>query len=80
MHDEKITYDSLSERQRHVLRTVIQEFVQTAQPVGSAGLVGQYDLGVSPATVRNELAALERMGLLTHPHTEERIAAIRAAR
>ena len=69
MHDEKITYDSLSERQRHVLRTVIQEFVQTAQPVGSAGLVGQYDLGVSPATVRNELAALERMGLLTHPHT-----------
>ena len=43
--------------------------MQTAQPVGSAGIVSQYDLGVSPATIRNDLAALERMGLLTHPHT-----------
>jgi len=69
MHDETLTIDSISERQREVLRIVIQEFVQTAQPVGSAGIVGRYDLGVSPATIRNDLAALERMGLLTHPHT-----------
>jgi heat-inducible transcriptional repressor len=69
MHDEPLTIDSISERQREVLRIVIQEFVQTAQPVGSAGIVGRYDLGVSPATIRNDLAALERMGLLTHPHT-----------
>jgi heat-inducible transcriptional repressor len=69
MHDEPLTIDSISERQREVLRIVIQEFVQTAQPVGSAGIVGRHDLGVSPATIRNDLAALERMGLLTHPHT-----------
>lgn len=69
MNDENLTIDSISERQREVLRIVIQEFVQTAQPVGSAGIVGRYDLGVSPATIRNDLAALERMGLLTHPHT-----------
>jgi heat-inducible transcriptional repressor len=69
MHDEQLSIDSISERQREVLRIVIQEFVQTAQPVGSAGIVGRYDLGVSPATIRNDLAALERMGLLTHPHT-----------
>ena len=69
MHDEPLTIDSISERQREVLRIVIQEFVQTAQPVGSAGIVGRHELGVSPATIRNDLAALERMGLLTHPHT-----------
>ncbi|MBE2238198.1 MAG: heat-inducible transcription repressor HrcA [Caldilineaceae bacterium] len=69
MQDEQLTIDSISERQREVLRIVIQEFVQTAQPVGSAGIVGRYDLGVSPATIRNDLAALERLGLLTHPHT-----------
>ncbi|MBK8797305.1 MAG: heat-inducible transcription repressor HrcA [Anaerolineales bacterium] len=69
MHDEQLTIDSISERQREVLRIVIQEFVQTAQPVGSAGIVGRHDLGVSPATIRNDLAALERLGLLTHPHT-----------
>ncbi len=69
MHDEQLSIDSISERQREVLRIVIQEFVQTAQPVGSACIVGRYDLGVSPATIRNDLAALERMGLLTHPHT-----------
>lgn len=69
MPDDQLSIDSLSERQRQVLRIVIQEFVQTAQPVGSAGIVGRYDLGVSPATIRNDLAALERMGLLTHPHT-----------
>ena len=67
--DEQLSIDAVSERQREVLRIVIQEFVQTAQPVGSAGIVGRYDLGVSPATIRNDLAALERMGLLTHPHT-----------
>ncbi len=66
---EELPIEAISERQREVLRIVIQEFVQTAQPVGSAGIVGQYDLGVSPATIRNDLAALERMGLLTHPHT-----------
>lgn len=59
----------LGERQRDLLRAVIREYIATAQPVASAALVRQYRLDVSSATVRNELAALEELGLLTHPHT-----------
>jgi heat-inducible transcriptional repressor len=59
----------LAERQRELLRAVIREFIATAEPVASAALVRRYGLGVSSATVRSELAALEEMGLLTHPHT-----------
>jgi len=67
-----MTHDSLprlTERRREILKLVIQEYVQTAQPVPSEVLVQKYSLGVSSATVRNELAALEELGLLTHPHT-----------
>ena len=59
----------LAERQRELLRAVIREYIATAEPVASAALVRRYGLGVSSATVRSELAALEEMGLLTHPHT-----------
>lgn len=59
----------LADRQRELLRAVIREYIATAEPVASAALVRRYGLGVSSATVRNELAALEDMGLLTHPHT-----------
>jgi heat-inducible transcriptional repressor len=59
----------LSERQRRLLNIVIQEYVQTAQPVGSTTIAQSYEMSVSPATIRNDLAALEREGLLTHPHT-----------
>jgi heat-inducible transcriptional repressor len=59
----------LSDRQRDILRLVVEEYVATGQPVGSKGLVERAGLGVSPSTVRNELAELERFGLLTHPHT-----------
>ena len=59
----------LTERRRQVLRIVIQEYVRTAQPVGSNAIVNNHELGVSPATIRNDLAALEADGLLTHPHT-----------
>jgi len=59
----------LADRQRELLRAVIREYIATAEPVASAALVRRYGLGVSSATVRNELAALEEMGLLTHPHT-----------
>ncbi len=59
----------LGERQRDLLRAVIREYIATAQPVASAALVRQYRLDVSSATVRNELAALEDLGFLTHPHT-----------
>src|SRR5947207_5002442 len=59
----------LSERQQAVLRRVVEEFVTTKQPVGSKMLVERSDLRVSPSTVRAELAELEALGLLTHPHT-----------
>jgi heat-inducible transcriptional repressor len=59
----------LSERQQAVLRRVVEEFVGTGQPVGSKTLVERSDLRVSPSTVRAELAELEQLGLLTHPHT-----------
>jgi heat-inducible transcriptional repressor len=60
---------ALADRQRELLRAVIREYIATAEPVASAALVRRYGLGVSSATVRSELAALEEMGLLTHPHT-----------
>src|SRR5947208_5497804 len=60
---------SLDDRKAAVLRAVVREYIETAQPVGSAHVAHTSDLGVSPATVRNEMAALEREGYLTQPHT-----------
>jgi heat-inducible transcriptional repressor len=59
----------LTERQRAVLRAVVEDYVLNAIPVGSAALVRRYGLGVSPATIRSAMADLEQLGLLTHPHT-----------
>jgi heat-inducible transcriptional repressor len=59
----------LSQRQREILRLVVEEHVATGQPVGSKNLVVRGGMEVSPSTVRNELASLETLGLLTHPHT-----------
>ena len=59
----------LTDRQRSVLRVVVEDYVLTAVPVGSKSLVNRYGLGVSPATVRSAMAELEAMGLLSHPHT-----------
>jgi heat-inducible transcriptional repressor len=56
-------------RSQAILRAVIEEYISTAQPVGSQALVERYGLGVSSATVRNILAELEMAGLLSHPHT-----------
>jgi heat-inducible transcriptional repressor len=61
--------EQLSERQTAILRRVVEEFVGTGQPVGSKTLVERSDLRVSPSTVRSELAELESLGFLTHPHT-----------
>jgi heat-inducible transcriptional repressor len=60
---------TLTPRQAKLLGIVIQEYVKTAQPVSSNAIAQDYDLGVSSATIRNDLATLEREGLLTHPHT-----------
>src|SRR5947209_18760696 len=59
----------LDERKAAILRAVVEEYIETAQPVGSASVVRATSLAISTATVRNELAVLERDGFLDHPHT-----------
>lgn len=59
----------LTERKLKILQAIIGDFISTAEPVGSRTLSKKYDLGISPATIRNEMSDLEEMGLLTHPHT-----------
>jgi heat-inducible transcriptional repressor len=59
----------LTQRQRDVLRGVVEEYVSTGQPVGSKSLVERSGLAVSSSTVRYALAELESLGLLTHQHT-----------
>jgi heat-inducible transcriptional repressor len=59
----------LTARKRDILRRVVEEHIATGEPVGSRALVERSGLGVSASTVRNELAELESLGLLTHPHT-----------
>lgn len=62
-------FRELAPRQRDILRAVIREHIASARPVSSVALVRRYRLTVSPATVRSDLAALEALGLLSHPHT-----------
>ncbi len=59
----------LSERKLKILQAIISDYVKSAEPVGSRTLSKKYELGISPATIRNEMADLEEMGYLTHPHT-----------
>ncbi len=59
----------LSPRQAEILRRVVEEYVATGQPVGSKTLVDRAELRIAPSTARAELAELEALGLLTHPHT-----------
>jgi heat-inducible transcriptional repressor len=59
----------LDDRKLDVLRAIVEDFVSTNEPVGSKALAERHGLQVSPATVRNDMAALEDEGYLTHPHT-----------
>src|SRR5579859_6278642 len=59
----------LSERERAVLEAVIETYVQTAEPAGSRTISKRYQLGLSPATIRNTMSDLEDKGYLYHPHT-----------
>ena len=59
----------LDERKRRVLQALTDDYIETAEPVGSRNLVRKHNLGVSPATVRNEMADLEEAGYLHQPHT-----------
>ncbi len=61
--------NDLSQRQIQILKAIIEEYIATAQPVGSETLDKKYNLGVSPATIRNEMVRLTDMKFLTQPHT-----------
>ncbi|WP_235928025.1 heat-inducible transcriptional repressor HrcA [Goekera deserti] len=57
------------DRRLQVLRAIVQDYVSTNDPVGSKALAARHDLGVSPATIRNDMAVLEEEGYITQPHT-----------
>lgn len=59
----------ISERKKFILKTIINKYIETANPVSSGSLVSKYDLDVSPATVRNEMMDLEENGFIYQPHT-----------
>jgi heat-inducible transcriptional repressor len=66
---ERSHEDRISERQRQILSIIIEEYVTSARPVASEHVVGRYGVNVSSATVRNDMAELERAGLIMQPHT-----------
>jgi heat-inducible transcriptional repressor len=59
----------VSVRRLEILRAIVDEYVATQEPVGSKSIAARSGLGISPATIRNEMAVLEEEGLITHPHT-----------
>lgn len=59
----------LDARKRQVLFAIVQDYIQTAEPIGSRTIAKRHALGVSPATIRNEMADLEELGFLAQPHT-----------
>ena len=67
--DNLLLIMSLSSRQAQILKAIIEEYTTTAEPVGSVTLEKKYTLGISPATIRNEMVALTESGFLNQPHT-----------
>ncbi len=61
--------EGLTSRQTQILKTIIDEYIATAEPVGSEALDKKYNLGVSPATIRNEMVVLTKLNFLKKPHT-----------
>ena len=59
----------LEQRQRQVLQAIIEEYINTAEPVSSGTIVESYNLGCSSATIRNDMAELERLGYIEKTHT-----------
>lgn len=59
----------ISKRQNKILKAIIREYIATAIPVSSERLVKKYNFNISPATIRNEMVALEEAGLIEQPHT-----------
>jgi len=61
--------EELTQREKTILRSIVQQFILTATPVGSRNITRKYDVGFSPATVRNVMSDLEDSGYVNHPHT-----------
>ena len=59
----------MDERKRKILQAIIDDYISTAEPIGSRTIARKYDLGISPATIRNEMSDLELLGYLEQPHT-----------
>lgn len=59
----------LNERKKKILQIIIEDYISSAEPVGSRTIARNYDLGLSPATIRNEMSDLELLGYLEQPHT-----------
>lgn len=59
----------MDERKKKILRAIVQDYVSTAEPVGSRTIAKKFDLGISPATIRNEMSDMEELGLIEQPHT-----------
>ncbi len=59
----------LTQREKNILRYIIQQFILTAAPVGSRNITKKYEIGLSPASVRNIMSDLEDSGFIDHPHT-----------
>lgn len=66
---EVFILSTIDDRKRRILQAIIDDYIDTAEPVGSRTIVKKCDLGLSPATIRNEMADLEDMGYLKQPHT-----------
>lgn len=61
--------EELTERQRNLLRAIVEKYIDTAEPVGSETIEKGFTLGVSPATIRNDMVRLTKLGFLKQPHT-----------
>ena len=59
----------LNERKLQILKTVVERYIKTGEPVGSKVLAEEFKNAVSSATIRNDMAVLEQLGYLEHPHT-----------
>ena len=59
----------LDDRKKKILQAIVEDYISTGEPVGSRTVAKKYNLGMSPATIRNDMADLEEMGIIQQPHT-----------
>ena len=69
-------FSCIDDRKKQILQAIIEEYINTAEPVSSGALVQKYNLDYSSATIRNEMADLEKSGYLDKPHTSSRQSSI----